>query len=85
MSFHSTPSASNVCAVVELGAIAWPGLIERFGADAKELLPAVRRAVHRPGQINIVAIAAATILKAGLASRRQGRRLAPPKGRSSRS
>jgi hypothetical protein len=41
-----------------------------------ELLPAMRRAVHRPGQINAVAIAAATILKAGLASRRQGQRLA---------
>ena len=43
---------------------------------SKELHHSMRRPVHRPGQINVVAIAAATILKAGLASHRQGRRLA---------
>jgi len=34
----------------------------------------LRRAIHRPGQIKAVAIAAATILKAGLAMRRQRQR-----------
>ena len=42
-----------------------------------ERISPIWRAVHGPGQINAVAIAAATILKASLASRHQGQRLPP--------